>query len=405
MTQKSIFILLFTIVQYATWAQPNQFRGINRDGIYPDTGLLDEWPEEGPPLVAAINGIGDGYGSPSIDEHGFYIAGMTDSTGFISHFDHNRLLLWKVPYGKEFSFKYPGSRGTPTLEGDRLYYSGTMGDAFCMDARNGTMIWEVNIFDTYGGSQSKWGYTESPLIYNDLVILTPGGPGYNVVALDKNSGTLKWTLDLDSSINAYCSPTLIRHRGKDLIMMNTTRDLLLIHPATGEVAFRHNIAHPNDMHAINPLYLEGKVFYSSGYDEGSVLYQINDENGTLDTIYYNGDLDCKLSGLIVVDGTVFGTSDRKKQWVGLDLATGKTVFITRELKPGSFLMADEKFFIFTETGDVALALPGQKGFRIVSQFRIPADQVQLAFAHPVLYNGILYIRYRDHLWLYDVSKP
>ena len=105
-----------------------------------------------------------------------------------------------------------------------------------------------------------------------------------------------------------------------------------------------------------------------------------------------------------VDGLIYGTSDRKKQWVALDFETGQTIFTSRELKPGSFLMADQKFFIFTETGEVALAKPHKEGFTVISSFDIPVETVQYAFTHPVLYQGILYIRYRDQLWLYDVNK-
>lgn len=403
MLRKIESILLYLTISTCAVAQPHQFRGADRNGIYPETGLLESWPEGGPELVATISGIGDGYGSPSMNEDGLFIAGMIDSTGYIFHYDHNHQLKWRVPYGKEFTFRYTGARGTPTLENGRLYYSGTLGDAFCLDTKSGKFLWKKNIFDAYRGQEIKWGYTESPLIYRDLVILTPGGPGHNVVALDKSTGELKWALDLDSTKNAYCSPQLIQYRGEEMILMNTTDYLLMLHPLTGEVAFRHPISHPNTMHAVNPLYLGGMIFYSSGYGEGSVLFKINDARQRLDTIYHNVDLDCKLSGLIVVGGTVFGTSDRKKQWVGIDLISGETLFTTRELKPGSFLLAEGKFFIFTETGEVALVKPRNAGFTVISKFSIPVPAVQNSFAHPVLYRGILYVRFREHLWLYDVS--
>ena len=127
--------------------------------------------------------------------------------------------------------------------------------------------------------------------------------------------------------------------------------------------------------------------YSSGYGQGSALLKLNEHTGGMDTIYFNSDLDCKLSGLIPYQGTIFGTSDRKKQWVGVDLESGETIFTSRDLKPGSFLLADDKFFIFTETGEVALAIPGREGFSVVtSRFTIPVQPAQLAFAHPVLYR-------------------
>lgn len=398
-----LFIFLFLLVSLVSIrAQSDQFRGSNRNGIYPDTGLLEQWPETGPELITSMEGIGDGYGSPSINDKGIFIAGMIDSSGYIFHFDHEYQLLWKIQYGKEYTYKYTGARGTPTLEENRLYYSGSHGDAFCLNNETGEFIWRKNIFDIYKSKTSKWGYTESPLLYKNLVILTPGGPGQNVVALDKMTGEQSWSINLDSAVNAYNSPFLINHKGEDFILMNTTKELLMIHPESGMVAYRHPIEQRSNNHAISALYSNGRIFFSSGYGQGSALLHPNESTGGMDTIYANPDLDCKLSGMIPFQGTVYGTSDKKKQWIGVDLESGRTLFTTRELKPGSFLMADEKFYIFTETGEVAMARPGKDGFSVLSRFTIPVQPAQLAFAHPVIYQGILYIRYRDNLWLYDV---
>jgi len=404
MIQKTFAALLITMVFTTVLSQPSQFRGAHRDGIYPDENLLNIWPENGPRLINTISGIGDGFGSPAITMEGLFIAGMVDSMGYIYHFNHLQALQWSVPYGREFTFKYTGARGTPTIENDRLYYSGTFGDAFCLDVNDGSIIWKKNIFQQYGGKVIKWGYTESPLIYEEMVILTPGGPGQNVVALDKFTGDHIWSASADSTINAYCSPVLINHNNQDYIMLNTRDYLLVISAKTGEVTFRHPIPESHTMHAITPFYSDGKIFYSSGYGEGSVLFEINDESKKLDTLYFNGDLDCKLSGLIVVDGTVYGTSDRKKQWVGVDFNSGETVFTSRDLKPGSFLLSENKFFIFTETGEVVLAIPDQNGFSVKSRFNIPIQPAPFAFAHPVLHHGILYIRYKENMWLYEVKK-
>lgn len=403
MLRKSFSSFCVIVFCLTVLGQPNQFRGADRNGTYPETGLLDEWPSNGPSLLQTISGIGDGFAAPAITQEGLFIAGMKNSEGYMYHYNHKQELQWSVPYGKEYTNKYTGARGTPTIEDGRLYYSGTFGDAFCLDVKDGSIIWKKNIFKEFGGKEIKWGYTESPLIYEDLVILTPGGPGANVVALDKVNGTLKWSASIDSTINAYCSPVIINHNNKDYILMTTRDYLLVIHPKTGEVAFKHPIYESHTMHAITPLYVDGKIFYSSGYGEGSVMFKINEEEKRLDTVWVNRDMDCKLSGLIVVDGTVFGTSDRKKQWVGINLTSGETVFTSRDLKPGSFLLADNKFYIFTETGEVALGIPSANGFNVKSRFKIPVQPVQYGFAHPVLFNGVLYIRYKDTLWLYKVD--
>ena len=304
-----IFTFLCLLVSLVSIkAQSDQFRGSNREGI------------------------GDGYVSPSINNRGIYIAGMIDSSGYIFHFDHEYQLLWKIQYGKEYTYKYTGARGTPTIEENRLYYSGSYGDAFCLNNETGEFIWRKNIFDIYNSKTSKWGYTESPLIYKSLVILTPGGPGQNVVALYKMTGEQSWSVNLDSAVNAYNSPFLINHEGEDFILLNTTEDLLMIQPESGTIAYRHPIEQSSNNHAISALYSNGRIFFSSGYGQGSALLNPNETTGGMDTIYANPDLDCKLSGLIPFQGPVYGTSDKKKQWLGVDLESGRTLFTTRELK-------------------------------------------------------------------------
>jgi hypothetical protein len=168
----------------------------------------------------------------------------------------------------------------------------------------------------------------------------------------------------------------------------------MIRPLSSEVAYSHPIKHRSDMHALSALYKDGTLFHTTGYGVGAVMLSLNESSGGMDS---------RLSGLISFEGTVFGTSDRKKQWVGVDLETGQTLFTSRELKPGTFLLADNKFFIFTETGEVTLAIPGKEGFSVVSRFHIPVQPAPLAFAVPVLHKGILYIRYREHLWMYNVN--
>lgn len=386
-----------------TYSQISQFGGPNRNGIYPDTGLIDSWTDEGPALVQTLTGIGEGYGSPTITENGIYIAGMIDSVGYVFHFDHNHHLKWKTEIGKEFTFKYVGSRGTPTIEGNRLYYVASLGDAVCLNASTGEKLWHLNIFEEFQGNYIKWGYTESPLIHGEKIFYTPGGPGSNFVALNKMNGELIWSSDIDSTFNTYCSPVIINHNNQDLILLNSSYAILLIDPNNGKVIVKHPLTDSNFNHAIPPIYTNGKLFYSSGYDEGAALFQIVEGETELDTIYTNNDFDCKLSGMIVYEGTVFGVSDKRKQWVGVDLNSGETLFTSRDLKPGSFILDDNKFYMFSDVGEVALAVPSKNGFEIVSWFQVPSENVQMAFAHPVIFNGILYIRYNNNLWLYKIK--
>lgn len=383
-------------------AQITQFGGPNRNGVYNETGLLDKWPESGPELVQTITGIGEGYAAPAVNEDGVYVAGMIDSTGYVYHFDPQYNLVWKTEIGPEFDYKYIGSRATPTLEGNRLYYAASMGDVVCLDARTGEKIWHVSLMEEYDGPKVKWGYTESPLIYGEKIFFTPGGPGANFIALNKMNGELIWKASIDSAVNSYCSPVLINHNNKDLVLLNSTNNILLIDPDNGEVLVKHPLTERHFNHALPPIYDNGRLFYSSGYGEGTTLFRIVEDAQLLDTIYRNTDLDAKISGLIRYEGTVFGVADKRRMWVGVDFETGETVFTTRALNRGSFILADDKFYMYSDRGEVALAHPSKEGFDIVSRFQIPAGQATLAFAHPVIHNGILYIRYNDYMWLYKV---
>jgi len=383
-------------------AQLSQFGGPHRNGVYEEVDLMDSWPEGGPRLLATLNGLGEGFAAPTVTDEGMYIAGMIDTMGHVFHLGHDHRLKWKVAVGEEFSFKYVGSRASPTIEGERLYYVASMGDAVCLNATTGKEIWKMNLMDRFNGPKIKWGYTESPLIYQDKIFFTPGGSGANVVALDKLTGDVIWAAHIDSTVNAYCSPLLIQHGGQDFVALNTRDYLLMMDPADGRVLVRHPIFESHVNHAQAPLYAEGHFFYSSGYGEGSTLFKIREGSELLDTVYVNKDLDVKISGMILYEGTVFGTADKLKRWVGVDLKSGQTVFTSREFKPGSFILADDKFYLYSEKGEVALAHPSPQGFEIRSRFQLPVENAAYAFAHPVIRDGILYIRYQDRLFLYQV---
>lgn len=401
---KNFLFILLLLFPALIWAQAQKWHGTNQDARYPDKNLMNSWPNDTLPIKVTYTGIGEGYGSPSITEEGIYVAGMHDSTGYIYHFKHDGELVWKTKYGQEFTFRFPGSRGTPTLENGRLYYSGAYGDAVCLDMKTGEMIWHVNIFKKFGGELVKWGYTESPVIYNDLVILQPGGKEASICALNKNDGSVVWTMPVDGNCNAYCTPRFFDFNGENLCMVCLSSNLVIFNPATGKIKIKHELVDRHHNHANEPVYKDGQIFYSSGYGEGSVMFKINTEENRLDTLWQNLNFDSKLSGIQVVDGLIYGTADRKKHWAALQWSDGQQIFTTREIKPGSFVMADGKFFIFTEDGQIALAKPTNEGFDIISRFNSPAYPANYAFAHPVIYKGDLFIRFNNNIWRYKITN-
>ncbi|WP_159517224.1 outer membrane protein assembly factor BamB family protein [Sunxiuqinia indica] len=401
--KRSLLALLIALPSLL-FGQAQRWHGPNFDARYPDKNLMDSWPNDSLPIKQTYTGIGEGYGSPSITEEGIFVAGMLDSTGYIYYFKHDGEMAWKTKYGQDFTFKFPGSRGTPTLVDGKLYYSGAYGDAVCIDMKSGDKIWHVNIFEKYGGDLIKWGYTESPLVYKNLVILQPGGSETSLCALNKEDGSVVWETAIDGNTNAYCSSRLIEHNGDTLAMVNLNFNLIIFDPETGEIKIKHPLTEKRGNHANEPVYKDRQIFYSSGYGEGSVMFEINDEKQQLDTLWQNVDFDSKMSGIQVVDGLIYGTADRKKHWAVVDWETGEEVFTTREIKPGSLIMADSKFYIFTENAEVGLAKPKADGLDIISRFQTPAYPAVHGYAHPVIYKGDLFIRFNNDIWRYTIAK-
>src|SRR5215510_13896459 len=175
----------------ANWPQ---WRGPNRDGISKETGLLKQWPAEGPPLVWKASGAGRGYSSFSVADGKLYTMGLRGDREFVIAFDiTNGKEAWATAHGSAFrNDRGDGPRGTPTIDGDRIYALGGNGDLSALDARTGKIIWTKNVLREFGGSNITWGISESPLVIGNKVLVIPGGPGASIVALNKANGALIW---------------------------------------------------------------------------------------------------------------------------------------------------------------------------------------------------------------------
>jgi outer membrane protein assembly factor BamB len=192
-----ILLLLAIIAPAADWPQ---WRGADRDGKSADTGLLDSWPKGGPRLLWKVQDLGEGFSSPAIVGDRLYIQGQQGGQQFILAYDvHTGKQVWKTAAGKSFAEEHGnGPRGTPTVDGARLYALSADGTLVCLEAATGKRVWELNMVDFIGGRPNR-GYTESPLVDGDRLIVMPGGPGPGVVALNKNTGAIIWKSQSDKT--------------------------------------------------------------------------------------------------------------------------------------------------------------------------------------------------------------
>src|SRR5687767_248979 len=203
---KTLWALVFLIsVASMALAQSTanwpQWRGPNRDGISKETGLLKQWPAEGPPLVWKTTGAGRRYSSFSMSNGRMYTMGLRGDREFIVAFDvATGKEAWATPHGSAFrNDRGDGPRGTPTIDGDRIYALGGSGDLTAIEARTGKISWTKNVLKEFGGSNIKWGISESPLVLGNKLLVNAGGPGASIVALNKTNGSVIWKSQNDEA--------------------------------------------------------------------------------------------------------------------------------------------------------------------------------------------------------------
>src|SRR6266480_4384953 len=198
-----------------------QWRGPNRDGISKETGLLKQWPTDGPPLVWKAKGAGSGYSSLAVANGRLFTMGLRGSREYVIAFDAaTGKEAWATPHGHAFhNDRGNGPRGTPTVDGERLYALGGNGDLSCIEARTGKVVWTMNVLQKFGGSNIQWGISESPLVIGEKVLVNAGGPGASIVALNKKDGSLIWKSQSDEE--GYSSAIAVEAAGSTQVVFFT----------------------------------------------------------------------------------------------------------------------------------------------------------------------------------------
>lgn len=191
-----------------------QFRGPNRNGVSDETNLLQEWPAEGPRVVWKAAGLGQGFSSISVAGERIYSMGDKGDRSFIVAVTRaNGSSIWEGGVGKPGG-NYEGTRGTPTVDGDRVYGLGQFGDLVCCESATGKEIWRKNLKTDFGGQHGQWQYAESPLVDGDRLVCTPGGKGAAIVALNKVTGELIWKGAVPENDRAGYSSIVITEAGE-----------------------------------------------------------------------------------------------------------------------------------------------------------------------------------------------
>jgi outer membrane protein assembly factor BamB len=388
----------------------SDWRGPARDGIYHESGLLKQWPEEGPDLLWSFEGLGFGHNTVAVAGNRIYVTGIKDSAmavGTLYAFDPAGELLWTKEYGEDFTSNFIGTRSTPVIVNDHIYLESGAGAVYCLDASNGDEIWSKDFLVDFGvDSVIQFGYAESVLIDGDQLICVPGGKEHNVVSLDRHTGELIWSSKGNGEPATYNSPILVELGTQRLVIAMTAASIMGIDATTGEMYWQIEQTQQNNIHANTPIYFDGKVLVSSvdpKSTSGLVLLELKDDGRHAEVVWRNRQFRSLMGGLIRIDSSLYGSAYLRPDWQVIDWNTGEMTAQNKELGGGSIIYADGMFYCYAEReGEVALVDAGPGHFDLVSKFKVPLGAGE-HWAHMVIEDGVLYIRHGDALMAYDIK--
>ena len=382
------------------------FQGPRGDNISDETGLLREWPGDGPKLLWTAKGMGEGYTTVSLAGGLIYTAGNIDNKTMVTALGLDGETRWQMPAGAAWTKDYSGTRSTPTIDGDRLYYQNPLGELSCLKAATGELIWQVNVLERFGAQNIQWALAESSLIDGNRVISTPGGPKTAVVALDKMTGETVWQSEsAEGDAAGYATPTLAEYQGKRLLFAMTAKAVVCVDADSGRLHWRVPHETKYDVNATKPIFHDGCLFVTSGYGTGARLLRVlvdGDKVG-VEEAWKNGDLDNHHGGVVLLDGHVYG-SDSRRAWICLDWKDGRTVYSERGVGKGSLTYADGMLYPLSENGQMGLVPATPESHELAGQFKLPPGGEGKSWAYPVVCDGRLYLRHADALFCYNVRK-
>lgn len=381
--------------QTAEW---HQWRGASRDGKSLETGLLESWPAEGPPLAWHTAEAGVGYSSFSGANGRLYTLGDRGDAGFVIALDAvTGEELWATPNGPSYYNSYgSGQRSTPTIDGDRVYALSATGDLVCLDVATGGVIWGKDVVREYHSSVPEWGYSESPLVAGDRLIVHAGGRNASIVALNKLTGATLWSTGSDRA--AYSSGVIARVGDVTQAIYFSDHRTVGVDVRDGRLLWSYDRASNSMANVATPVVSGTRVFVSSDYDGGAGLLELSSSGAR--EVYFTRNMRSHYSSAVLVDEYLYGFSDAVL--TAMRFADGTVAWRDRSVGKGSLIYADNRLYLYSEDGVVGLAEVTPDAYRERGRFRLPGSNPPTWVPNLIIANGKLIVRNQEHVYAYDV---
>lgn len=411
MLRRTVLLLLaLSPITRSFGADWPQWRGVERNGISTETGLLKEWPKEGPALRWKATEIGTGYSSPTIVEGRVYLQttkGEKEATICLEEATGKK--LWSTEFGTvgpNQGPQYPGTRATPTIDGGLLYCLASNGELACLDRLSGSLKWKKSLRTDFGGKPGMWVYSESVLIDGDRLICTPGGKEATLVALNKNNGDVVWKCAVPEGDTAeYASIMIVQSGASKQYVQFLRKGVVGVDAATGKFLWKYSKTVDMGANILTPVVSGNKVFTSGSRTGGAVIEVVADGEGSkANEIYFNKAITPSIGGAVLVDKHLYCTTSQAL--ICVEFETGKVKWTERSVGAAGICYADGRLYVRGfNPGEVALVVPSPESYQEKGRFK-QADRSKIqAWPHPVVANGGLYLRDQETLLCYNVAQP
>jgi outer membrane protein assembly factor BamB len=400
------FISIFLCVASARAADWPQFLGPARDGTSPETGLLRQWPKDGPPKLWEHK-LGAGWSGPVVAGGKVIIFHRIVDNEVVECLDAaSGQEKWKfttpTTYADRFGFD-EGPRATPTIVGSHVYTFGAEGRLLCLNMENGNKVWERDLAADYPARPSFFGVGTSPLVEGDRIFVNVGSKGAGIVAFDRKTGKELWKATDDEA--SYSSPVIATIGGKKQLVFFTREGLEILDPEDGKV--RHQMQwrsrNPNSVNAAVPLVANDLIFLSACYSTGAIVLQVSDSG--LKDIWKNDEtLSNHYNTGVLRDGYLFGCHGRQEYGVDLrcvEWKTGKVIWSKQRFGCAPLILADGLLIATVESGDIVLLEPSTKEYTELGRFKALESPVR---AMSALSDGRLFARDGKKLVAWNLKK-
>lgn len=403
-----------------------QWRGPRRDGRCDETGLQPAWPEGGPPRLWTAEHLGRGYSAPIVTGGRIYLTGDFEERLEILALDLQGQPLWRATNGLAWRREYPGSRSSCTVRDGRLFHKNAHGRVAAYDAGTGRELWAVDTLTAFDGRNITWGLSESLVVEGGRVFVTTGGPKALMVALDAPTGATVWTSEPlllgaprtaahervaapagEADPPGYTSPILARLAGHRQLINASLRHLFGVDADTGRLLWSRPFPTRYSVIAATPVLVGDAVLVTAPDAGGGRLFRVEADGGGGLSVspVWRTDLDSGQGGVLLHENRLFGAFYRaRKGWAAVAASSGEVQHELPDLAMGPLLYADQRLYWLSQEGEMTLVRPDAGGLEIVSRFRFVPSRVQDAWAHPVIHDGRLYLRYHDRLECFDVRR-